>query len=158
MAHHIQAMVMTPEVAVKIQDLHPDLSSVPMRQDFVLLPVDETIVATISGPSASSNFGGFQLLCEGFHDSLRELSRFGPLAYIETDYFGGVGGQGGAVYANREILMSPEWRSSGSINRALKQLGVKPRLVGDRFAALGLMEYRSKDALIEAALAARDST
>ncbi len=74
------------------------------------------------------------------------------MAYVETDYFGGVGGQGAAVYSDRQVIMEPEWGESGSINRALKMIGVKRNLLGDRFSALGLGAYRSNDDLTDAAM------
>jgi hypothetical protein len=117
------------------------------------------------------------LLTDGLHDLLLDLSRFGPLAYIETEYFGGTGGQGAVVYSGREVVMGPEWHDSGPISRALGLIGVKRRPVGgrfstlglralgligvkrcpvgDRFSALGLGAYRSNDDLIDAAAQAR---
>jgi hypothetical protein len=47
--------------------------------------------------------------------------------------------------------MEPEWRGSGPIDRALRLIGVKRPLLGDRFQTLGLEAYRSNDDLIEAA-------
>jgi hypothetical protein len=75
----------------------------------------------------------------------------GPIAYIETEYFGGVGWQGAAVYSGGETVMVPGWRESGPIDRALRLIGVKCLLLRDRFQALGLEAYRSNDDLIQAA-------
>ncbi len=91
------------------------------------------------------------LLTDGFQELLLDLSRFGALAYIETDYFGSNGSQGAVVYSGREVVMKPEWSHSGPVDRALKLIGVKRGLVGDRFSAFGLGKYRSNDDLIDAA-------
>jgi hypothetical protein len=149
--HCVQAIVTTPEVADELQAVYPQLPRVTASQGFVILPVDSDFVdsATVSRPGQSTE--QFMLLTEGFHDLLRELSRLGSLAYVETDYFGGVGGQGAAVYSGRAVLMEPEWREAHSINRALALIGVKRHLLGDQFQALGLGRYRSNDDLIEAA-------
>jgi hypothetical protein len=92
------------------------------------------------------------LLTDAFQDLLRELSHLGPIAYVETDYFGGIGGQGAAVYADRQVRMKPLWGESGPINRALKLLGVKRGLLRDGFSALGLGAYRSNGDLIDSAM------
>lgn len=156
MGHCIRAIVTTSDIADDLQAIYPQLPRVNARQDFVILPVDADFIDSVTGARPSQSTETFMLLTDAFHELLRELSRFGPLAYIETEYFGGVGGQGAAVYSGREVMMEPEWRDSGSINRALKRIGVKRRLLGDRFSALGLDEYRSNDDLIDAAVGARD--
>ncbi len=115
------------------------------------------------------------LLTAGFRGLLAELSRSGRLAYIETEYFGGTGGQGAAVYEGGAEIMPPTWAESGVINRALGLLGVgglsthshsallgfirrSLRVLGipfgipiDAFAEIRLSEFRNNDALVEAA-------
>lgn len=92
--------------------------------------------------------GTFLLLTGGFQIFLREFSHLGPIAYVETDYFGGKGGQGAVVYAHGEELMPPKWSKGGTINAALALLGVPKPFFCDRFAALGLMRFRSNDDLM----------
>jgi hypothetical protein len=156
MGHCVQAIVTTSAIADELQAIYPQIPRVTARQGFVILPVDAEFVdsAAESRPEQSSE--AFKLLTAGFHELLRKLSRLGPLAYIETDYFGGVGGQGAAVYSCGEVVMEPEWRESGPINQALGLIGVKRRLLGDRFRALGLDAYRSNDALVDAATRGND--
>ena len=149
MAHCIQAIVTKSHVADRIRAVYPQLPSVGMRQGFIILPVDDLFVDSVTEPQASQSSETWMRLTDAFHDLLRELSRFGPLAYIETEYFGGVGGQGAAVYSDGMVVMKPEWSNSGTINRALKLIGVKSRLLGDRFSALGLDQYRSNDDLMD---------
>jgi hypothetical protein len=63
---------------------------------------------------------GFQYLSKQFLDELRRSSHQGPLAYFETEYFGGLGGQGAAVFQNGELIFGPHWAEIGPIDRALK--------------------------------------
>jgi hypothetical protein len=53
------------------------------------------------------------------------------------------------------LVMEPVWHDSGPIDRALKLIGVKRGLLGDRFSALGLGKFRSNDDLTEAAAPGR---
>ena len=123
-----------------------------MRQDFVILPIDADFIDSVTEARPTQSTNTFMLLTDAFGDFLRELSRLGPVVYIETEYFGGSGGQGAAVYSDGRVMMEPEWGESGPINRALEMLGVKRGLLGDRFSALGLGAYRSNDDLIDAAI------
>ena len=154
MGYCIQAIVASSKIADRLRSAYPQLFRVTARQGFVILPIDADFIDSMTEARPQTFTDTFMLLTDAFHDCLRELSRFGPLAYIETEYFGGIGGQGAAVYADREVIMVPEWRESGSINRALELLGVKRGLLEDRFTALGLEAYRSNDDLIDAAMTA----
>lgn len=175
MGHGIQAIVASSEVAERLRSRYPQIPRVEAQQGFAIIPVDADFIdsATEARPWRSTT--AFMRLTDSFHDLLRELSRLGPLAYIETEYFGGVGGQGAAVYSGGEVIMEPEWQESRSINRALgrigvrrhrvtigvimprpinralRRLGVRRRPVRDRFATLGLEAYRSNDDLRDAA-------
>lgn len=153
MGHCIQAIVTRADIADRVQAAHPQLPRVVARQGFVILPIDDEFIdsVTVAQPSRPSD-DTFMLLTDSFQEVLREFSRFGRLAYIETDSFGGTGGQGAAVYSDDEIIMEPEWGKLGPINRALKLIGVHRGLIGDCFSALGLGAYRSNDDLIDAAL------
>lgn len=151
MGHYIQAIVANEAVAERIRAEHPQLVGVRVAQGFVVLPVDATFVDSVAIAHPTAEIDEFVLLTIGFRDVLTELSRFGPIAYIETEYHGGSGGQGAAVYANRDVLMEPQWSECGPINLALKLLGVRRRILGDRFSALGLQRFRFNDDLIEEA-------
>jgi len=150
MAHCLQAIVARSDVVDKLRARYPQLPQVAARQGFVILPVDADFIDSVTGARPAQSTDEFMLLTAAFDELLRRLSSLGPIAYIETDYFGGVGGQGAAVYSGGETAMEPEWRRSGPIDRALRLIGVKRLLLGDRFRALGLEAYRSNDDLIEA--------
>jgi hypothetical protein len=151
MAHCVRAIVATSDIADKLIALYPQLPRVAARQGFAILPVDADFIDSVTAARPAQATEEFLMLTAAFDDLLRQLSLLGPIAYIETDYFGGVGGQGAVVYSGGKTLMEPEWRGLGPINRALRLIGVKRLLLGDRFQALGLEAYRSNDDLIEAA-------
>jgi hypothetical protein len=152
MGHCIQTIIARSAVADAVCDLYPQLLRVDVPQGFAVIPVEAEFIDLVceARPQQSSN--DFKLLTDSFCEFLRELSRFGALAYLETEYFGGVGGQGAVVYCSREILMEPTWQKSGIINKALRKIGVRRSLFGDRFSAIGLRQYRSNDALKEATI------
>lgn len=151
MGHCIQAIVARSDIADKLIALYPQLPRVTARQGFAILPVDADFIDSVTEIRPAQITEEFTLLTAGFDELLQRLSLLGPLAYIETEYFGGVGGQGAAIYSGGKAMMEPKWRESGPINRALRLIGVKRPWLGDRFQALGLNAYRSNDDLIEAA-------
>jgi hypothetical protein len=90
-----------------------------------------------------------------------ELSLLTPIAYVETEYFGGPGSQGSIVWDLGRVVLGPlrtgdarEWEFSPvadvalcdrAINQALRYLGVKSVSGVDEFSALGLHRHRSND-------------
>jgi hypothetical protein len=58
-------------------------------------------------------------------DELRLASRQGMLMYFETDYFGGLGCQGAAVFQHGELIFGPQSAKTGAINQGLKLLGIR---------------------------------
>ena len=148
MGHCIQAIVSSSSVADSIQRVYPQLPRANAPQAFAILPVEADFIDAVTAARPPQSTETFMLLTDGFRDLLCELSLFGRLAYVETDYFGGVGGQGAVVYSNRKVLMEPVWGGIGTINRALELIGVEELRAGDRFAALGLDGVRSNDDLL----------
>lgn len=72
---------------------------------------------------------------------LQEYSFRTKLAYVETDYFGGVGTQAGVLYENGRISIEP-CSGAGTINLLLKELGVWCVPGKDEFDSLNLVKYR----------------
>ena len=72
---------------------------------------------------------------------LQEYSFHTKLAYIETDYFGGIGTQGGVLYKNGQICRKPH-SGDGTINLLLRELGVWCAPTKDEFDSLNLGIYR----------------
>jgi hypothetical protein len=151
MGHCIQAIIAPSDVADAIRQLHPQLRRVRAPQNFAILPVDGDFVEAVCHERPPQCTETFVVLTSAFGEYLLELSRLGKLAYVETEYFGGAGGQGAAVYSDRQELMAPEWKEFGCINSALRLLGVSNQQGGDCFTALGLGRFRRRDDLMDAA-------
>lgn len=76
------------------------------------------------------------------------LSARGPVAYVETNYFGGAGDQGACAWRGGVRIYGPRrgLGDDGVINEALVAIGVVPER-GDAFDALGLGAWRSNEAV-----------
>jgi hypothetical protein len=144
-----------------------------LEYGLVLLPLTQSLLSELDRlhPRAISfDRSGFRSLTNAVAVFARELSLNGPVAYVETEYFGGNGDQGAAAWDQGRLIYGPR-RSSfpGAINQALATLGVrKPspqgseetpwltklwrrafqtarRAFRDEFAAVGLGRRRQTD-------------
>ncbi|WP_407547630.1 hypothetical protein QOM21_01320 [Streptomyces sp. Pv4-95] len=94
---------------------------------------------------------GFWRLPGGFDKHLANWSAGGGLvAYVEAEYFGGVGEQHAAVWADGAVALGPLHLSEGRppssvgspISQALRRLGASAVAANDEFASVGLDRHR----------------
>ncbi|MGZ9932390.1 hypothetical protein ACXNSR_21245 [Streptomyces sp. NC-S4] len=93
---------------------------------------------------------GFWRLPGGFDRLLAAWSAAGPLAYVEAEYFGGVGEQHAAVWDGGALVLGPLHVEEGRptppagspISQALRRLGVLTTGAEDEFSAAGLGRHR----------------
>lgn len=94
-------------------------------------------------------FAPSRLFPPAFDQVLAGWSTTGPLAYVEADYFGGVGTQFAVVWRAGAIVFGPAVqpeRAPGSlISQALRLLGASSGGHVDEFDAVGLGRYRDVD-------------
>ena len=151
MGHCIHAIIAPHSVADSISRAWPELPRLDRDRGFVIFPVSADLIDARIAPDITPTVTGddFMLLTNGFRSSLQNLSIGGLLAYVETEYFGGVGGQGALVCRDGIEIMPPTWRQSGTINEALKLIGLERGSSVDEFVAVGLGLVRDNDEILE---------
>ncbi|MFE4720491.1 hypothetical protein ACFRLW_29550, partial [Streptomyces sp. NPDC056728] len=95
----------------------------------------------------------FWSLPAGFDRVLAEWSKEGPVAYAESEYFGGVGEENVAVWRDGRLALGPLHLLEGEsppaegtpVCRALRALGVLAGERDDEFASAGLGEHRDTE-------------
>jgi hypothetical protein len=102
-----------------------------------LLPLTGEIFESIGGGEC----GEFMKLSEAVERLARELSIKSPVAYLEAEYFGGVGAQSAVIWANG-VKAGEMLREEHSINRALRELGVHLADAHDEFDEVRLGRHR----------------
>lgn len=125
MAHRIRALVLTPEVA-ELAQRESGAQLVALAHGLVLLPLEDAPLPPVSALAM-------------------RLSHAGAVAYVETEYFGGIGTQTAAVWDCGVQRMPLTTADAGVINAALHLLGVRPDAATDEFAAVGFDRVRSND-------------
>ncbi|MGF7146507.1 hypothetical protein FHS96_000116 [Sphingomonas zeicaulis] len=152
MGHHLTAIIGRHEtVAALVRRLGaPD--PVALDFDLLLVPLDEDRLDAIA-MSREPRFDGFTYLSPTMARAMGDALGAGRALYLETDYFGGIGGQGAALFEDGASV----WRgvhssktpqpSTSPISEGLAALGVIAEAGGDAFDRLGLAGFRSLDRL-----------
>ena len=113
-----------------------------------MVPLAEDLIAEIQKagavPGGSSVAGAFEFLSPGVEAWAQALSAATALAYIETEYVGGEGFERAGVWSRSTIALGP-LDGAGSINQALRALGVQPAAGIEAFEFVGLSRHRSLD-------------
>lgn len=119
---------------------HPEQLLVPVNDD----AFDTVVVAKGESAPAGTEFWR---LTEALMEVAAEVSAdYGPVAYAETDYFGGTGVQSAAAWIQGKLAMPPTTHPAGPINAALHTIGLERANGLDEFDTLGLGEVRRMDA------------
>jgi hypothetical protein len=139
-------------LAARFQNAHV----VRLKQGIALVPVTEVLQEEIDGgrlPQSSDANTMFYELSNALECVCIDCSANGAVAYVEIEYFGGLGFQTTAVWDAGDIIFGPYKAgdepgepnmvmnpplSEMPCNKALRLLGVKSRQGKDEFATVGL--------------------
>jgi hypothetical protein len=144
MGHHITGVIGRREVLKGLLGEFAGQPCFALAEGLAFMPLDHENLDDIAGLHDEKSIGEFVYLTERLMEHLRLASRGGELAYIETEYFGGAGGQGAVVFRGGEMISAPDWRESDAINEALSEMGVTSD-TRDAFEIVGLGIYRSNE-------------
>ncbi len=143
MAHCITGIIAKEQVVKELSAQFGLHKPIALSQGFAFLPLRKSDIGSFLSTGLKDYPEGFACLSSKLADCLRESSRAGTILYLETEYFGGVGSQGAAVYENGICIMHPTTAEFGPINKGLALLGIKILAdKNDEFASIGLDKYR----------------
>ena len=143
MGHHIRGVVaMFPDAPVITAAL--DVSTVgPLGGGCVLVPLTDHAFDALPDVPGDA-LAGFEWLTPKVESALSRARAVLSFAWVETEYFGGVGTQAAALYHRGRR----EWAAAAPgdvINRALDALGVRPGPRARRLRHRSLGRFRSMD-------------
>lgn len=162
MSHCIQAIIAKKDVAQKIANDWVCADLVELPQEFSLIPITEPLhddIVELVNDTGGTPHMEFDYLSSALVAMIEQSSFYGKVAYVETEYFGGVGGQSAAAWEGGKLIVPPlktriEWKDgdyvqvppgSCAINMVLARLGVYTRTEKDEFEMLGLGNHRSTE-------------
>ena len=150
MGHNVTGLIADKPLLWTFSERNRLHRPIALAQGLAILPLrDEDIDRFVPTPQGGQ-VDEFTYLSEQLMIALQEVSRDGPIMYFETEYFGGTGAQGSAVFSSGRCVLGPESAELGPINRALQLLGVKvvpPAL--DEFETVGLHLFRRSEDWLE---------
>ena len=144
MGHCIKAIIGKREDVCKISEDWVQAKLIELPQGFGMVPMTARLledVEELMEPSEIEDRLGLDGLDGAVVCMLEQYSFRTKLAYVETEYFGGYGTQGGVLYENGREKIPPQ-TGSGTINVLLKELGVRRRPNADEFDQLELGKFR----------------
>jgi hypothetical protein len=146
MGYEIQAIISKVSTLSKLSSSCQYARVCPLKQGFGLIPVvdqlfDELQSRYQDNALQSTALVGFDRRSAAIACQLEEVSKSGPVAYVEAEFFGGEGGQSSIAWINGNVSFGPE-HSRDAINNVLRHLGVQATGNSDEFDALGLGRHR----------------
>lgn len=138
MGYHLQAIVGQQEALTHGAAPFRQARVVPLTQGFALIPLTDELYDEIGD---GGEVGRFAKLSPGVETWGRRLSVSASTAYVEAEFFGGIGGQSVVCWANGSRVLGP-LHSPTAINEALRLLGVRADGALDEFEAVGLGRHR----------------
>jgi len=148
MGHSVHLIIGRGEAVAAFLRQWPGSRSVELRGGWLAIPVDQQLYDAIEAQHPGAvRPSGLDVSPFGLSESLAAATaNGGGLAYIETEYFGGTGGQSATAFVDGQQVMAPQTARGGAgpINQALRRIGVQ-RTDLDEFDTIGLGERRSMD-------------
>ena len=154
MGHHINALIGRRSVLTSLIDRLGAPAPTELPFELVIVPLDERRLDILALSTAPA-FDGFTYLTPDIVSAIAAALDNGPALYIETDYFGGIGQQAAGLVENGRLA----WRAASSnesdsplpdktpISQGLAKIGVVAAAGRDEFDEIGLVRFRSLDAL-----------
>jgi len=143
--HAVQALVLAGDPEQRAALAAAGARVVPVGGGLLLVPITSPLLTYVES-QRSGRYEGPSRTCRALTGALarfaRRLSSTGPVAYIETDYFGGRGDQAATVFLRGQRVLRRPRATLGPINDALALLGVTTSTLGDGFDTVGLGRYR----------------
>ena len=149
MGHSIRGFFARPETLAAVCARFPGTKLVALDAGFAWVPATDALMAEIDAADPAGERIGRTIDFVFDHPVmlrlLADLSRSGPIAFVETDYVDGRGAQAATACVDGKVVTSEEG-DGRPINRALRAIGVVRPSDEDEFDTVCLGKYRSMDA------------
>lgn len=156
MGYDLHAVIAEGEALRGVARDLPAARLASIGQGLSLMPMTDALFDSVADGRGVGTLE-FWRLPGGFEETLAAWSAGGPVAYVEAEYFGGVGEQRAAVWNGGTIVLGPLHVEEGQpfppdgspISQALRRLGIVASAGEDEFSAAGLDRHRHGEAWID---------
>lgn len=150
MGHFVTGLIAKPRALSAFAERRSLHGPVPLALGLALLPLRDDDLDSFLRPPMTDHSAGFTYLSHQLRQELAAASADGPLMYFETEYFGGTGAQGAAVFEDGQLVFGPASAEFGPINAALAAMGVQVAAPArDQFETVGLHRHRHTEDWLE---------
>lgn len=151
--HDVKALVASEKILRRMVLEFKTAIVCPLVQNLALVPITEDLARELEIHFIESEEPWLiNDMAAGVASAASRLSSANDVAYVSTEYFGGVGGQRAIVWRAERIVFQADNHTSSSagwpnspISRALRFMGVKAAEGEDEFDTIGLGKYRSTE-------------
>jgi hypothetical protein len=141
MGYYLKAFIGSPDVIEKFAGSYNYGKAIKLNDSISIMPFTHEFFDEINKKMTSENILSFEFLTTNIEDSALNLIGLRPIAYIEAEYFGGVGGQMGIIWKDGNRFLEFDY-DQGVINSILKYFGVVAVSGLDEFDTLKLGRFR----------------
>ncbi len=142
--HYIRAFIGKSETVKKLAEAW-SRTPISLPQDCSMVFLTDDLFNDITELFNEENIleNKLEYFASAIGSVMEEYSHQSMLAYIETDYFGGTGEQGGVLYVNSKIQIAPTREEGfGIINVILSEMGIYKSNEHDEFDSIELGNFR----------------
>ncbi|WP_409235739.1 hypothetical protein [Streptomyces sp. PA5.6] len=152
MSYDLKAVIANSELLTTVTTPLPHARVTPLRHGLALMPVTEALLNALA-PQPHVPRTGFWSLTPRLAQHLTVWSAGGPVAYVESEYFGGIGEENAAVWRAGCIALGPLHlreddappAEGSAVCRALRELGLNASGTEDEFTIAGLGDHRDTE-------------
>src|SRR5688500_4676362 len=122
MAYTLEALVGRNEINHEILSRFSSVKLISLNQNVWLIPLTSELKSELSEVNEVEKvelLPELQSASEGAIFLAQQLSQNGKVAFLEAEFFGGVGGQASAGWQNKELIFQPR-QAIDAINQALQ--------------------------------------
>lgn len=144
MGHNIYAFIGKDCAIQKLSDSWIKARAIALKQGCSMVFLTDDLFddfTELYGIDDELNCNELTLFTSAVYGVMQEYSKNCMLAYIETDYFGGIGTQAGVLFENGNVIIEPTTEEN-IINKILNNIGIYRENGKDEFDSIGLGKYR----------------
>lgn len=139
MGYRLQAIVGKQQTLARHESEFHHARVVPLTQDIALIPLTDDLFDEIAD---GEEVEYFWKLSPGVMEWARRMSAIGPVAYVEAEFFGGIGDQSAVGWSGGSLVFGP-LHAPDAKKEALRFLGVRAAGGHDEFDTVGLGRHRN---------------
>lgn len=151
MGYNLEAIICKDGLSNIITSEYKSAKRISLKNNLFIIPYTEELYDELNQYKKSEDYNGFFLLNEKLFRYLLIKSVVEPIAYIEVDYFGGVGQQSAIMLDKEEIILDTTAGKSedGAVNLVLKEFGIKREQSLDEWDTVEMLRHRHTEDWLE---------